>query len=91
MAAVGPGGNGNGRGDGRGNPPRRTLGDYTMQEGPKHYSCIVILATEKPVEIKPSFLTLTSAHQFSRKDHEGPYAYLDTFIELVNTMGYDET
>ncbi|XP_019425057.1 PREDICTED: uncharacterized protein LOC109333933 [Lupinus angustifolius] len=74
----------------RPNPPRRTLGDYTMYQGPRHYSSIVILHTDKTVEIKPVYLNLVSAHQFTGKDYEDPYAHLDNFYELVATMGYND-
>ncbi|KAF1866279.1 hypothetical protein Lal_00024283 [Lupinus albus] len=74
----------------RTNPPRRTLGDYAMYQGPRHYSNIVIPHTARTVEIKPTFLNLISAHQFSGKDYEYPYAHLDKFYELVATMGYND-
>ncbi|KAF1878771.1 hypothetical protein Lal_00047443 [Lupinus albus] len=72
------------------NPPRMTLGDYAMYQGPRHYSSIVIPHTIRVVEIKPAFLNLISAHQFSGKDYEDPYAHLDNFYELVATMGYTD-
>ncbi|CAL0334640.1 unnamed protein product [Lupinus luteus] len=75
----------------RANPPRRTLGDYAMYQGPRHYSSIVIPHTARTVEIKPAYLNLVSAHQFTGKDYEDPYAHLDNFYELVATMGYSDT
>ncbi|XP_019433900.1 PREDICTED: uncharacterized protein LOC109340637 [Lupinus angustifolius] len=74
----------------RPNPPRRTLGDYAMYQGPRHYSSIVIPHTDRTVEIKPAYLNLVSAHQFTGKDYEDPYAHLDNFYELVATMGYND-
>ncbi|XP_019429801.1 PREDICTED: uncharacterized protein LOC109337307 [Lupinus angustifolius] len=73
------------------NPPRRTLGDYAMYKGPRHYSSIVIPHTARTMEIKPAYLNLVSAHQFMGKDYEDPYAHLDNFYELVATMGYFDT
>ncbi|XP_019431425.1 PREDICTED: uncharacterized protein LOC109338606 [Lupinus angustifolius] len=74
----------------RPNPPRRTLGDYAMYQGPRHFSSIVIPQTDRTVEIKPAYLNLVSAHQFTGKDYEDPYAHLDNFYELVATMGYND-
>ncbi|KAF1894131.1 hypothetical protein Lal_00004050 [Lupinus albus] len=74
----------------RANPPRRTLDDYAMYQGPRHYSSIVIPHIARKVEIKPAFLNLISAHQFSRKDYEDPYAHLDNFYGLVATMDYND-
>ncbi|KAF1883454.1 hypothetical protein Lal_00003403 [Lupinus albus] len=74
----------------RTNLPRRTLGDYAMYQGPRHYSSIVIPHTTRTVEIKLALLNLISAHQFSGKDYEDPYAHLDNFYELVATMGYTD-
>jgi len=51
-------------------PPRRTLGDYVMYQGPKHFSSIAIPATAKALEIKPAFLTLIITHQFKAMDHD---------------------
>ncbi|CAL0316919.1 unnamed protein product [Lupinus luteus] len=75
----------------RANPPRRTLSDYAMYQGPRHYSSIVIPHNARTVEIKPAYLNLVSAHQFTGKDYEDPYAHLDNFYELVATMGYSDT
>jgi len=36
-------------------PPRRTFGDYVMDRGPMHFSCIAIPVTAKALEIKPLF------------------------------------
>ena len=47
-------------------PPRRTLGDYVMNRGPRHFSSIAIPTTTKVLEIKPAFLTLISTHQFKQ-------------------------
>jgi len=71
-------------------PPRRTLGDYALQQGPKHFSSITVLATTKVFEMKPTFLNLISSHQFTRLDNEDPYAHLSTFYELIGTMGVEE-
>jgi len=69
-------------------PPRRTLGDSVMYQGPMHFSSIAILATSKALKIKPVFLTLISMHQFTAMDHEDPYSHLSTFYELVGTMSF---
>ncbi|XP_068475201.1 uncharacterized protein [Phaseolus vulgaris] len=74
----------------RQNPPRRTLGDYAMQQGPRHFSSIVIPPATKSLEMKPAFLSLISTHQFTGMDHEDPYTHLSTFYELVGTMGFKE-
>ena len=42
------------------------------------------------VEMKPTFLSLISAHQFAGVDHEDPYTHLSTFYELCGTMGIPE-
>ena len=73
-----------------GNPPRRVLGDYVVQQGPRHFSSIAIPNTIKAVEMKPAFLTLISSHQFTGLDHEDPYAHLSTFYELTGTMGFED-
>jgi len=73
----------------RQNPPRRTLGDYAMQQGPRHFSSIVVPFTNKSLEMKPAFLSLISTHQFNGMDHEDPYTHLSTFYELVGTMGFE--
>ncbi|XP_052730484.1 uncharacterized protein LOC108341253 [Vigna angularis] len=72
------------------NPPRRTLGDYAMQQGPRYFSSIVIPPTTKTLEMKPAFLSLISSHQFTGMDNEDPYIHLSTFYELVGTMGFEE-
>jgi len=66
----------------------RTLGDYVMHQGPKHFSSIAILATNRALEMKPVFLTLISTHQFTAMDHEDPHTHLATFYELVGTMSF---
>jgi len=53
-------------------PPRRTLGDYVMYQGSRHFSSIAIHATAKALEIKPVFLTLIITHQVKAMDHEDP-------------------
>ena len=76
--------------DTRNNTPRRTLGDYAMQQGPRHFSSIPIPFATKLMEMKPTFLTLISSHQFTGMDHEDPYTHLFTFYELTGTMGFEE-
>jgi len=39
-------------------PPRRTLGDYAMHQGSRHFSSIAIPATTRFLEMKPVFLSL---------------------------------
>jgi len=68
--------------------PMRTLGDYVMNWGPKHFSSIEIPATVKALEIKLVFLTLISTHQFTTMDYEDPYAHLSIFYELMGLMGF---
>jgi len=74
---------------GEGNrPPRKTLGDYAYQQGPKHYNSIVLPPfSNKVVELKPALLNLIGSHPFARMDHEDPYTHLSTFMELCSTMG----
>ena len=74
----------------RQNPFRRTLGDSAMQQGPRHFSSIVIPSATKSLEMKPAFLSLINTHQFTGMDHEDPYTHLSTFYELVGTMGFKE-
>jgi len=69
-------------------PPRRTLGDYAMLQGPRHFSSIAIPATSRVLEMKPFFLSLISTHQFIAMDHEDRYTHLATFYELVGTIGF---
>jgi len=68
--------------------PRKTLEDYVMYQGPRHFSSIAIPATAKALEIKLAFLTLIITHQFKAMDHEDPCSHLSTFYELVGTMGF---
>ena len=68
-------------------PPRRTLGDYVMHQGLRHFFSI-LPATTRALEMKPSFLILISTHQFTTMDNEDPYTHLATFYELVGTMGF---
>jgi len=42
-------------------PPRRTLGDYAMYQGPMHFSSIAIPVTVKALEIKTCF---SHSHQY---------------------------
>jgi len=69
-------------------PPRRTLGDYALHQGPRHYSSIAIPTTTRALEMKPAFLSLINNHQFTAMHHEDPYTYLATVYELVGTMGF---
>ena len=41
------------------------------------------------LKINPNFLTLMSTHQFTAMEHGDPYLHLDTFYELVGTMGFE--
>jgi len=53
---------------------------------------IAIPTTVKALEINPDFLTvIISAHQFTVMEHEDPYSHLDTFYELVGTMGFQSS
>ena len=82
---VGRGGEGN-------KPPRRTLGDYTYQKGPKHYNNIVIPPfSNKVVELKSTVLSLIGSYPFDGMNHEDPHTHLSSFMELCSTMGaFDE-
>jgi len=73
---------------GEGNrPPRRTLGDYAYQQGPKHYNNIVIpLFSNKVVELKPAPLSLIGSDSFDGMDHEDPYTHFSTSMELFSTI-----
>ena len=71
-------------------PQRRTLGDYALQQGPRHFFSIATPATTKTLEMKPTFLNLISSYQFIGMDNEDLYAHLFTFYELVGTMGFEE-
>ena len=46
-------------------PQKRVLGDYALQQGPRHFSSIVVPNTARAIEIKPAHLTLVSANQFT--------------------------
>ncbi|XP_020236625.1 uncharacterized protein LOC109816146 [Cajanus cajan] len=79
MAEEGPGG------DRPHHQPRRLLGEYNHQLGPRHFSSIA--RPTKGVEIKLALLSLITANQFAGMDHEDPYTHLSTFYELIGTMG----
>ncbi|XP_020232090.1 uncharacterized protein LOC109812514 [Cajanus cajan] len=85
MAEDGTGNHNGGHGPTR--PPRRTLGDYAQQHGPRHFSSIAAPNTSRAVEMKPVFLTLVSSQQFAGLDHEDPYSHLSNFYELCGTIG----
>jgi len=80
----------NGHVDPADSPPRRVLGDYALQQGPRHFSSIVVPNTARAIEIKPAHLTLVSANQFTGMEHEDPYTHLSTFNELTATMGFKD-
>ena len=45
----------------------------------------------KVLELKPTLLGWIGSHPFAGMDHEDPYIYLSTFMELCSTMGaFDE-
>ena len=68
-------------------PPRRMLGDYAYQQGPKHYNSIVIrLFSNKVGELKPALHSLIGVHSFAGMDHEDPCMHFSTFIGLCSTM-----
>nr|KYP55784.1 hypothetical protein KK1_002009 [Cajanus cajan] len=77
-------------GHGPARPPRRTLGDYAQQDGPRHFSSIAASNTSRVMEMKPAFLTLVSSQQFAGLDHKNPYSHLSNFYELCGTMGIPE-
>jgi len=80
----------NGHADPADPPPRRVLGDYALQQGPRHFSSIAVPNTARVIEIKPAHLTLVSANQFTGMEHEDPYTHLSTFYELTATMGFED-
>ena len=45
-------------------PPRRTLGDYAYQQGPKHYNIVIPPFSNKVMELKPTLLSLIGSHPF---------------------------
>jgi len=49
-------------------PPRRIIGDYALQQGPRYFSSIFIPNIARAIKMKPTHLTLISSHQFT-----GPY------------------
>jgi len=59
-----------------------------MQQEPRHFSSIAIPIITKALEMKPTFLSLISIHQFATMDHEDPYIHLSTFYELMGTIGF---
>jgi len=71
-------------------PQRKVLGDYALQQGPRHFLSIAVPNTTRAIEIKPAHLTLVSANQFTRMEHEDPYTHLSTFYELTATMGFED-
>jgi len=71
-------------------PPRRTLGNYAMQQGPRHFSRIAMPANTRHLEMKAAFLNSISANQFTGIDNKDLYTHLATFYELVGTMGFEE-
>jgi len=71
-------------------PPKRTLGNYVMQQSPQHFSNIAIPRATKNLEMKQNFLNLINTHQFTSMDHEDPYMHLSTFTELLGIMGFQE-
>ena len=76
---VGRGGEGN-------RPPKRTLGDYAYQQGPKHYTNILIPHfSNKVAELKPTLLSLIGSHPFVAMDHEDTFTHLSIFMELCST------
>nr|KYP44106.1 hypothetical protein KK1_034422 [Cajanus cajan] len=77
-------------GHGLARPPRRNLGDYAQQHGPRHFSSIAAPNTSRAMEMKPAFLSLVSSQQFVGLDHEDPYSHLSNFYELCGTMGIPE-
>jgi hypothetical protein len=84
------GGNGNGNrelGDAEVPPRRRTLGDFTQYQGPRHHANIVMPPSARAIEINPTLLNYLIAHLFTEKDHEDPYNHLDDFYALIGTLG----
>jgi len=71
-------------------PPRKVLGDYALQQRPKHFSSIVVPNTAGAIEMKSVYLTLVSTNQFTGLEHEDPYTHLSTFYELTATMIFED-
>ena len=70
--------------------PRVVLGDYSTPQGPRNQSPIVLSTEAQNLQIKPVFYTLILSHQFTRKDHGDPHSHLETFYDLVGTMGFED-
>ena len=71
-------------------PQRRVLGDYALQQGPKHFSSIAVPNTARAIGIKSTNLTLVGANQFTGLEHEDSYTHLSIFYELIATMGFED-
>jgi len=61
-----------------------------IPQGPRNRSAIVLSPTAQQMEIKPYWYNLILTNQFTGKDHEDPHNFLETFYDLVATMGLDE-
>ena len=70
-------------------PPVVTLEDYAAPQGPRNSSPFVLSPEAMAMEIKPGHYNLIVTNQFTGKDHEDPHAHLETFYDLVATMGID--
>jgi len=57
-------------------PPRRILGDYALQQGPRNFSSIAVSTTTETLEMKPTFLNLINSYQFTGIDNEDPYTFV---------------
>jgi hypothetical protein len=71
-------------------PARVVLGDYVIPQGPRNRSAIVLSSTAQQMEIKPYWYNLILTNQFTGKDNEDPHNFLETFYDLIATMGLDE-
>jgi len=71
-------------------PQRRVLGDYALQQAPRHFSSIDVPNTTRVIEIEQAHLMLVSANQFTGLEHDDPYTHLSTFYELTATMGFED-
>jgi hypothetical protein len=70
-------------------PPRVVLGDYVVLQGLRNRSAIVLSDEAQQMEIKPYWYNVILTNQFMEKEHKDPHVFLETFYDLVATIGVD--